>query len=61
MAEHYLKALFDPSSIVIIGASETKKSLAALITTKLHQKFTGNLYFVNPGHKIVYKWPALNL
>ncbi len=53
MSEHYLKALFDPSSIVIIGASETKNSLAALITNKLHKQFTGKIYFVNPGHKKV--------
>ena len=51
MSEHYLKALFDPSSVVIIGASETKNSLAALITSKIHQQFTGQVYFVNPNHK----------
>lgn len=51
MSEHYLKALFDPNSILIVGASETKNSLAALITSKLHSNYTGNLYFVNPKHK----------
>ncbi|MGK0272948.1 MAG: acetyltransferase [Cocleimonas sp.] len=51
MSEHYLKALFDPSSIVIVGASETKNSVAALITKKIHQQFTGKVYFVNPKHK----------
>ena len=34
MSDHYLKALFDPTSIAIIGASETEKTLAALITKK---------------------------
>jgi len=53
MPDHYLKALFDPTSIVVIGASETENTLAALITNKLHQQFTGKLYFVNPRHKEV--------
>ncbi|WP_299872490.1 bifunctional acetate--CoA ligase family protein/GNAT family N-acetyltransferase [uncultured Cocleimonas sp.] len=51
MPGHYLKGLFDPTSIAIIGASETEDTLAALITSKLHNQFTGKLYFVNPKHK----------
>ncbi len=51
MPEHYLKALFDPTSIVIIGASEKEHTPAALITKKLHQQFNGELHFVNPRHK----------
>ena len=53
MSKHYLSALFDPSSILIIGASETKNSIAALITHKLHSHFSGDLYFVNPKHKSI--------
>jgi len=51
MSEHYLKALFDPTSIVLIGASEKENTQAAFITKKLHQQFTGKLYFINPKHK----------
>ena len=51
MSDHYLKTLFDPTSIIIIGASESEKTDAAFITKKLHQQFTGELYFVNPKHK----------
>ncbi|GAA0399826.1 GNAT family N-acetyltransferase [Cocleimonas flava] len=58
MSEHYLKALFDPSSIVIVGASETEQTLAALITKKLHKQFTGSLYFVNPRHKEILETPC---
>ncbi len=58
MSDHYLKTLFDPTSIAIIGASETEKTLAALITRKLHKQFTGKLYFVNPGHKEILQTPC---
>ncbi len=58
MSDHYLKALFDPTSIVLIGASETENTLAALITKKLHQQFMGKLYFVNPKHKQVLQTPC---
>jgi len=58
MSDHYLKALFDPNSIAIIGASETENTLAALITKKLHKQFTGKLYFVNPKHKEILETPC---
>lgn len=51
MPDHYLKALFDPASVVVIGASETENTHAACITAKLQQQFTGKLYFINPRHK----------
>jgi len=51
MADHYLKALFDPSSIALIGASESENTLARLMTEKLQSGFSGKLYFVNPKHK----------
>ncbi|PWQ98279.1 GNAT family N-acetyltransferase [Leucothrix arctica] len=53
MSEHYLKALFDPASLVVIGASETVNTQAAAITAKLQEQFTGKLYFVNPKHKSI--------
>ena len=53
MSEHYLKAIFDPSSVAVIGASETEYTQAALITEKLHREFTGKLFFVNPKHKTI--------
>ncbi|RVU81747.1 GNAT family N-acetyltransferase [Leucothrix sargassi] len=58
MSQHYLKALFDPSSIALIGASETVSTQAAIITAKLHQQFTGKLYFVNPRHKKILESPC---
>ena len=51
MSAHYLKALFDPASVVVIGASETANTKAALVTAKLQEQFSGKLYFVNPRHK----------
>ena len=53
MSKHYLKALFDPNSIVVIGASETENTDAAFITQQLNKFFTKDLYFVNPKHQLV--------
>ena len=50
MPEHYLKSLFDPQSIVLIGASTRRDTLGKLMFDQLSPDFKGNLYLVNPQH-----------
>ena len=51
---HYLAPLFEPASVVIIGASERADSIGAvLMRNMLDTKFCGELYAVNPQHRFV--------
>ena len=53
MSEHYLKSLFNPSSIALIGASSRAKTLGQLIFEQLHTVYSGALHLVNPHHKTI--------
>lgn len=56
---HYLKPLFQPSSIVVIGASDRSNSVGKKVFRNLLQeKFVGRLYAVNPKHKEVQGEPC---
>jgi len=57
--QHYLKPLFDPSSIALIGASETEGSIGSiLVRNMLDMGYRGRLFFVNPKHKTLYGQPC---
>lgn len=51
MPHHYLKALFDPTSVALIGATEREGTFAHIMTERLLKDYSGKLYFVNPKHK----------
>ena len=53
MSEYYLKTLFDPTSIVLIGASPKTNSIGKLIFDHLSTGFIGKLHLVNPKHKAI--------
>jgi len=50
MSEHYLKSLFDPSSVVLVGASRREDSPGRVLLERLQQGFTGQLHLVNPHY-----------
>lgn len=50
MSEHYLKSLFDPSSIVLIGASSSESSPGRVLFDRLQNNYSGKLYLVNPRY-----------
>lgn len=53
-ARHYLAPLFEPASVVIIGASERAGSIGAvLMRNMLEARFGGALYAVNSRHPCV--------
>jgi len=59
MQQHYLKSLFSPSSIAVIGASDRANSVGMKVFKNLiHGKFDGKLYPVNPKHKEVQGYPC---
>jgi acetyltransferase len=52
---HYLAPLFEPASVVIIGASERAGTIGAvLMRNMLDAGFRGRLYAVNPKRAKVY-------
>ncbi|MCP3688717.1 MAG: bifunctional acetate--CoA ligase family protein/GNAT family N-acetyltransferase [Gammaproteobacteria bacterium] len=54
MKDHYLKSIFEPESIALIGASERKGSIGQqTLLNILEGGFKGKIYPVNPGHKEV--------
>lgn len=54
MQSHYLKKLFEPSSIAVIGASNRHNSVGMKVFKNLLQgNFSGKLYAVNPKHSKV--------
>lgn len=55
MKAHYLTALFQPKSVVVIGASETPDSVGSRVFRNLlDAPFKGRLYGVNLRHPTVY-------
>jgi acetyltransferase len=56
---HYLAPLFEPDAVAIIGASERKGSVGAvLIGNMLAASYRGALYAVNPKHREVRGVPC---
>ena len=54
MSEHYLRALFEPSSVAIVGATERAGAVGrVLIENMLSAGYKGRLYAVNPKHRKV--------
>lgn len=59
MSTRHLRYLFDPASVVLIGASEQPGSLGAALTRNLLDGgFKGELFLVNRRHRRVLKRPA---
>ncbi|MEQ1740857.1 MAG: acetate--CoA ligase family protein, partial [Methyloglobulus sp.] len=51
MAQHYLKPLFSPKSVVVFGASDHIDSVGQIVFQNMLQSgFQGALYPINPGH-----------
>ena len=51
MKKHYLHKVFEPKSVAIVGASETRGSIGAQILKNIIDNgFEGNIYPVNPKH-----------
>ncbi|MBM5575018.1 hypothetical protein GKO28_12940 [Deefgea sp. CFH1-16] len=60
MKPHYLAPLFDPSSIAVVGASDTVGSVGYSVTKNiLDGGYAGALYAVNLKHKTVQGLPAV--
>ncbi len=58
--EHYLKSMFEPQSVAIVGASERPGSIGSvLIRNMLDAGFKGDLYAVNPKHDTVLGVPCV--
>ncbi len=54
MAQHYLKRLFEPTSVAIFGASDREDSVGGLVfRNMLDGGFKGSLYPMNPKHDTV--------
>lgn len=64
MKQHYLTPLFDPRSVAVIGASETKGSVGQQVWSNLRSGgFTGKCYPVNLKHKKIMgqtAWRSIN-
>ncbi|NTV10897.1 MAG: GNAT family N-acetyltransferase, partial [Zoogloea sp.] len=57
--QHYLKPLFEPRSVAIIGASERENSIGSvLVRNMLDSGYKGKLFAVNPKHEQVYGLPC---
>jgi acetyltransferase len=53
--EHYLKPMFEPQSVAIVGASERHDSIATvLMRNMLDARYTGELHAINPKHGTVH-------
>ncbi|MDR2874989.1 MAG: bifunctional acetate--CoA ligase family protein/GNAT family N-acetyltransferase [Methylobacillus sp.] len=51
MAAHYLKSLFSPGSVAVIGASDRPESVGGIVFKNMRESgFSGALYAVNPKH-----------
>lgn len=54
MKEHYLKSIFEPNSVAVIGASDRAASVGEQVLRNICEGgFTGDIYPVNPKHKKV--------
>jgi len=59
MSQHYLNALFAPSSVAVIGASNKLDSVGWVIfKNMLENGFQGSLYAVNPRHAEIQGKPS---
>ncbi|MGZ5095421.1 MAG: CoA-binding protein, partial [Burkholderiales bacterium] len=51
---HYLAPLFEPGSVAVIGATERKDAIGAvLMENMLSARYSGALYAVNPKYSQV--------
>jgi acetyltransferase len=56
---HYLTPLFEPRSVAVIGASETKGKVGAVLMSNLTAAgYQGRLFAVNPKYEQVYRVPC---
>ena len=54
MKKHYLQKIFEPQSVAIVGASESKDSVGAQVLRNMCENgFKGVIYPVNAKHKKV--------
>ena len=54
MGQHYLRMLFSPKSVAVIGASERANAVGEIVfRNMLESEYTGLLYPVNPAHEEV--------
>ena len=54
MRQHYLRMLFSPKSVAVIGASERANAVGEIVFKNiLESGYTGLLYPVNPAHQAV--------
>jgi len=54
MKKHYLKKVFEPQSVAIVGASEREASVGAQVLRNMRDGgFSGDIYPVNPKHETV--------
>jgi len=52
--KHYLKKVFEPQSVAIVGASERANSVGAQVLRNMREGgFKGEIYPVNPKHEII--------
>ncbi|MDJ0882002.1 MAG: CoA-binding protein, partial [Gammaproteobacteria bacterium] len=59
MKDHYLKSIFEPDSVAIIGASERKNSVGNQVLHNIIEgEFAGKIYPVNPKHTEVQGLPC---
>ena len=50
MKDHYLKSIFEPESVAIVGASERANSVGSQVLLNVVEGFSGKIYPVNPKH-----------
>ena len=54
MGQHYLKRLFEPTSVAIFGASDRPCAVGTLVFSNLREGgFKGSVYPINPKHETV--------
>ncbi len=57
--QHYLTPLFEPASVAIIGASERKNSIGAVLVRNMKAAgYRGALFAVNPAHERIADLPT---
>lgn len=57
--QHYLKSLFEPASVAIVGASEREGSIGAvLVRNMVEAGYKGKLFAVNPNRDRVFGIPC---
>jgi len=57
---HYLSALFEPRSVALVGASESRTKVGGLVLDNLlAARFGGDLFAVNPSHDRVRGVPCV--